>query len=320
MTTRFISYCLLFIILFFGCNAPRENPLDPENPSNNFATLTGTVRATSFPNRPLQGTNVFWSKQNILVKTNLSGNFTISDIRPEDGFLYFEKEGYSSDSFYVDWKGQTSANVVQYLNSIPKLADGSIISSVENKSSSIQNYKVIVNVRITDDENDVDSVFIFNEELNIRRLLNNISVTVYQNDFTPSQLNLSSIGAIIGKEFSILAKDASNKEFNIAELTVKRVIRDPIDPISPLNSEIVGDTVNFVWTRFTPGYPFHYMLQIYYDTVEPELVVEIDNISSEDISYELIGQLNPDNYFWVLWVIDEFGDRARSSPRKFIVE
>jgi len=320
MLKKLITYFLFAVLFFPACDAPRENPLDPENPDNPFTSISGIVRTVSFPNQPIANVNVFWDKANVLVKTNFSGSFIIKDVKPEEGYLYFEKQGYSPDSTKITWNDRKNISITQQLNSIPKMIDGSIISSVANRYGNIQVYKVTVNVEIVDDENDVDSVFIKNNDLEIEKVLDNTSVTVFENEFSPSELNLSSIDDVIGREFEIVAKESNGKEFNIAQLTVKRIIKESIETLSPLNNEVIQDTLTLNWRRFTPGYPFHYFLQIYTNTVEPDLVWEKNNISSDKILFDVSNPPSPGNYFWVVWAIDEFGNRARSLPATFTIE
>ncbi len=319
-----MKYSLLNIVLvatlFFSCDAPRENPLDPENPDNIFSSLSGIVRTVKVPNEPLSGVNVLWSKANIVVQTNSTGNFSIEDLKPENGYLYFEKEGYSKDSLFVDWNGRKSVNITQQLNSIPKLVSGKLASTVINRFPDAQVYRINAEANITDEENDVDSVFITNNDLQFSGNLNNLSVTQFQQEFTPEQMNLTSVDDIIGKEFNVIAKDANGKTFNIAQLTVKRIIKELIETISPANNETVSDSLTLNWRRFTPGYSFTYSLSIFTNTVDPELIWSVNDVSSEEIFYEVESNINPGEYFWVVWVIDEFGNSARSRPASFIIQ
>ena len=317
---NFLLNIVLISLLLFSCDAPRENPLDPENPDNIFTSLSGIVRTVKVPNEPLPEVNVFWSGAGVVAQTNSSGTFSIDDLKPEDGYLYFEKDGYGSDSLFIDWNGRKTVSVVQQLNSIPKLVSGNLTSSVENRFPETQVYRINVDAQITDEENDVDSVFIVNDDLQFIGSLNNVSVTLFQQEFTPTQMNLSSVDDVIGKEFSVIAKDANDKSFNIAQLTIKRIIKDLVETISPANNETVVDSLTLNWKRFTPGYSFSYSLSIFTNTVDPDLVWSISDVSSDDIFYEVTDNIDAGEYFWVVWVIDEFGNKARSRPASFILE
>ena len=203
------------------------------------------------------------------------------------------------------------------------LVEGALTSTVTNRTTGLQLYRINAHIKIVDEENDVDSLYLFNEDLNVKLALSHSSVSVYDEELSVNDLNLSSIGDIIGKEFIVIAQDEDDVEFNVGTLTVKRIIQEPIELLGPLNGETVHDTIEFKWTRFEPGYSFHYLLQVYIDVqshTEKEKVFEKDNISSEDIAYKTTVKLNPDAYHWRLWVVDDFGNKAVSFIKKFNVE
>lgn len=320
MRNSLIKYCLILMFIIIGCDAPRENPIDPENPDNVFVSLSGVVRTISVPNQPIPEVMVFWANEKILVETDGNGIFQIDDLAADNGYLFFDKEGYGRDSLLIEWAGRKNVNITQQLNSNPELVNGTITSSVENRFPNVQSYKLIIETQITDDENDVDSVFIFNEELGVNLNLLNISITRFQNEFTPQQFNIPSVDEVIGKEFTVVAKDVNEKTFNIAELTVKRIIKELIEAISPANNEVIPDTLRLNWRRFSPGYSLTYALRIFTNTIDPDLIWGTDDISSDEIFYEVTSSIEPGEYFWVVWVIDEFGNRARSRPASFIIE
>lgn len=316
--TKIYLIGLIGFLFFFSCEAPRENPLDPENPDNNFSTISGVVRTVKVPNQPIEGVQVFWEKEKILVQTDADGTFRIEGISPESGMLFFEKEGYSRDSLEVIWNDTRFVTITKQLNSTPKFLTGSMISIVENRFDDIQVYSILVRTFITDDEGDVDSVFIQNSQIDVNTPLSNVTPVFFQHEFQIDQLNLTSIDDAIGREFDVVAKDALGKEFVINQISVKRIIKDNIVNNTPSNNEIIpSDSLEFNWTRFTPGYSFNYWLQIYTNTVDPDLVWERNNISSDDIMLDIESTLSPGDYFWVLWVVDNFGNRARSRPLTF---
>ena len=85
----FILNLLLFLIALFSfsCNAPRDNPLDPNGPKSdlvqikpNLGQITGTVQTISAPLTGIRDVSVFWLPGNIVVNTDASGNFTINNI------------------------------------------------------------------------------------------------------------------------------------------------------------------------------------------------------------------------------------------------
>lgn len=103
--TNFYLQALMFILLFIilGCDAPRINPFDPENPDYAFVTLQGTVKTLSSPNKSISGAIVIWSPVNIIVYTDKNGTFNINNLLPVNGKLIIQKSGYQTDTVNVVW-------------------------------------------------------------------------------------------------------------------------------------------------------------------------------------------------------------------------
>lgn len=322
MITRILGLILSIILLLFsGCNADRINPLDPDNPGNVLVKIEGTVETISVPRSRLNDVEVFWQTGNKLVKTNTLGLFSIEEISQNNGWLYFRKSGYSPDSIFVDWQNRKNISIQMFLNAVPKLDTLVFGSSVLNKYPNRQTYSIEVRAGISDDENDVDSVFIFNEDLNILKNLEfNISTGFFENSFSVEQLEIQSIDETVGKTFIIRVNDKNGKHFDIGSSNIKRIIKEEIEFDSPADNQLVTVPFNFRWRRFTPGFDFNYMIQIYTDEVSPELIWDSSQISKDSISVSFSNALAAGEYFWVIWCYDEFNNSGRSKPATFRIE
>jgi hypothetical protein len=325
---------LSFIGFVFSCDAPRLNPLDPQNPDYQLAAIEGTVRTAAVPHQPIAGVKVFWKNENILVSTDASGNFLIDKLPQKKGLIYFEKEGYSKDSLEIDLVNQRSMRADGSLNSIPKLEDLVIYTSILNRYPDVQSDSLFVKAKISDPESDAASVYIRCTELSIdKKLTLNSSSGYYENRFSPGDLNLKSMDEGIGKNFQISVYDAAGKEFKVGFSTIKRTIRQDISFRSPANLEIVKSPVKFVWGRFLPGFNFSYTFEIYTNENSPVRKKQIQGISKEEV--EIISNtadnisnafnftmddLAPGQYFWVIWVIDDYQNRVRSRPASFVIQ
>ncbi len=317
---RSLSILILSAALFY-CDAPRLNPLDPQNPDYQFAVLDGYVKTATVASLPIAGVNVFWRPQNILLTTDVNGYFKLDNLQKQNGWLYFQKEGYSSDSTLVSWNNQKNFYVNMSLNSIPRIDSLSIYTSVVNRYPDVQQYKLAIHAGISDDEGDVDSVFVVANQLNFNKpLAYNPLSRSYQKDFSQADLGLQSIDEGIGKIFNIIVKDKQKRIFNIGSSTIKRIIKQEVLPETPSNKQIVGSIPTLRWTRFLPGFNFHYMVQIYTDEVSPVLIWQKDNISKDDIQVITGTTLSAGDYYWVIWSIDDFQDRCRSKPVSFVVK
>jgi len=319
-SSKILFIFISIVFLISGCDAPRENPVDPNNPDNKFAELSGTVKTKGFPFIPIQNVNVFWENENVIVQTSAGGNYNIPDIKKDDGWLYFNSAGYSGDSVFIEWNERKKISSEIFLNSNPVLDSLEFYSIVENRFQVNQIYRIVVRARITDFEgvNDIDSVFLQNEELGVKSVLLFNSLTgFYERTLSPIDLQVTDLNELIGKDFSLVVNDLDRRTFTIANTFIKRVINEEIELISPINNAVVSIPFNLRWKRFTPGFNFNYEIEIRTNDAERDLVFKAANVSSDSISYPITTQFIGQDFFWTIWAVDEFNNRSRSKPGSF---
>lgn len=319
-------YWTLFIITavaFNSCNAPRNNPLDPLNPNYSFASINGTVQTFSLPYTGIAGVSVLWQPGNIIINSDANGNFEINNIQPIDGKLVFQKAGFLSDTINVTWNKARKLNYQINLPSIPMLDSISIYTVVINQFSPPgQSYQLIINANISDKDNDIDSVYVQSNDLNFKKALGyDASSKFFQTTLSTLDMNISDIEQTIGLNFNIIVKDIFGRQFLVGSEKVTRVIKDGAVIQFPANDTLITSTPMLTWQRYTTGYPFTYMIQIYTnDFANSQLVYEQNSISSDSISCQITTPLPAKNYYWVIWVIDQFQNRSRSLPATFRVQ
>ena len=325
MRNRFVLIIISgIILLFYSCNAPHDNTLDPENPDNSLYSIEGTVLTSGAISNPINNVQVYWSVDKVYVSTDVNGYFNIGCKELKGGWLYFNKAGYSSDSVLITWGIQKKISLQEKLNDIPAIDSIFIYSSILNKYSSPE-YQLTFEITITDQDDNIDSVFIKCPALQINKSIQKISSKYFTEDFTNIDLNLNSFAEIIGKDFDVYAKTSSGDIYSIGSSNVKRIITDEIETISPKNEDTLSTNYPVLnWKRFLEGFNFNYMLDLYTDEPEPKLLWEKTNVSAEDITITVDTRIDttPDNnkFFWVIWCIDEYGDRSRSKPAGFVIE
>ena len=119
-----INICLglvIFCVFFLRCDAPRKNPLDPQNTTVIRASLYGRVFSAAAPTIGLSDVVVVW-KNNRLTTTDQNGLYTFGSIHPVSGWLYFSKAGFLPDSVYLEWKGRESVEQNMTLRREPSLS------------------------------------------------------------------------------------------------------------------------------------------------------------------------------------------------------
>ena len=287
--------------------------------------ITGVIRKASTSRDPIAGADVLWKNQNILVKTDSQGKFEFDDIPLESGWIFYSAEGFSSDSVYINLDNQLDNSYVvsdRYLNAVPILHDLKFYSVVENKfPASKTDRKFEVQVSVTDDEGDIDSIFVKCDELKFSKpLIYNITTRYFEGTIKTAELGLSSIEDGIGYSFYILVKDTHNKNFKMASSNIKRIITSYVQITSPANEGTTTATPTFIWQRFQPGFNFYYMVQVFTRETVPVFVWSSDKISKEDTQTITTTTLQSDDYYWIIWCVDDFGNRAASTSGTFSVQ
>ena len=387
-----------------SCNAPRTNPLDPNNPQSKLLTLSGVVESFESPRTPIADALVLWPSQNRMTVTDSGGRFAITGLSPQNGRLVVQKEGFVSDSMWIDlrtqisslqvllhalpvlngrvmsarvppqpiaevkvtwlpgdqyaftdaggyftlenpriaagvllfekigyktaaveteWRGVETVTHNLFLDAMPALHDYQIYSIVENNYGPRRTFQMAVEARVTDQENDIDSVYVACKALGIKeQLAYDILAKKFRRNFSVSDLKLTSLNQAVGHDFILHVVDQSGDDFALGSERVVRVIADEIEIGSPKNSESVEKPFAVNWLPFAPGFPFTYTVQIYTDDdFTPELAWQKPDIPADSLSIAVTANLPPSEYVWMIWCVDEFGNRSRSKPGSFkIVE
>jgi hypothetical protein len=314
---------LPLVLLFFiiSCDAPRTNPFDPSNPDGNVYYLDGTILSDARTPIPLSGVSVSWNGSGVGVKTDYSGKFSLSLATSADGFLHFEKTGYVVDSLRVIWNNQRELSVQQKLHALPVLDSFTVWSVVRNKYSGAEN-GLETHVRVSD-EYDIDSVFIVNSELGIRKPLQKITSSSFHASYLDYELGLSTLNETIGRTFSVVVLEQGNTSYMVGSAMITRIIDQEIETISPKNQDTVPTASPLLrWKRFVPGFTFSYRLEVYTNEPEPKLEWSKAGFSSDSISVivnpPLPASQSNNSFYWVIWCVDEFNNCSRSKPASFI--
>lgn len=318
---KIITVFPLILISFLACNAPRRNPLDPNNPEHHFGVLSGQVRTLTVPNKPLSDVLVTYPQADLVTFTDKNGNFSWNELERQNGTLYFQKSGYFLDSLSLKWGDKKELAVRSYLNALPVVSDLHVYSVVYNRYPSLRKFQVSVRARVSDTDNDIDSVHVVNSLFKKSDLFafNTVSRT-FEIDYTLADLGVQSINAVVGCPFDIRVTDKFGHRIIAASASVMRVIYDEVTFITPANYQPVSSLPTLEWQALLPGFPFTYSVEIYYNEIIPQLVWQKEGFPSDVTSCTVDRALDPGEYFWIISCVDEFNNRSRSKPASFKVE
>jgi hypothetical protein len=312
-------------LLFMSCEAPRSNPSDPMNADNSDNVLIeGTVQTLSLPYTPLQDVMVLWIPQNsagVIKETDSKGYFVIPNIEAIDGILVFEKAGYIADTVIITWNNVKTISKVVNLNKIPVLDSINLSTIIINSETGVSNSELDISAKISDSDNDIDSVYVDVPGLEVKKGLEfNITSKIYQAAFTPDDLKIDDMEKAVGYDFNIYVKDIFNKTFFAGSERISRVIKDNVKLVSPAGNAVVDSVPVFIWETFTAGYDYSYSLEIYTTDIISQLVRQVTNISPDSTSYRLLQPLASKEYNWVIWIVDKYNNMSMSVPSTFVVK
>ena len=316
-----LCLCAFVPLCLISCDAPRHNPLDPENPDNQYHYIQGTVQSLSIPHQPLAGVSVSWPEQSLLTLSDTEGGFHLEMINPRDGWVYLQHDKFCTDSAYISWQSRQTVILERYLNSMPQIDSMQIYSIILNRYPNLQTEQIVVRTKITDADNDIDSVLAINHLTYTRHVLTyNINDKWYEKALSLYELQISKTEEIIGHLFEISVNDIFNRTLNIGAGDVQRVMREEVIFISPSGNETTPPQPVLNWQKYQAGFNFTLQVQVFKADIIPELVWEKNQLSAETVTCNVDQVLPAGEYFWVIWAIDEFGNRTRSKPASFKVE
>jgi len=316
---------LFFLLFVIRCDAPRNNPLDINNPRRELGLIEGRVLTQSLPYKPLPMTNIRFTGDGRWTQCNEQGKFKLDNIKRQPGWLFFEKLGYHRDSLYIDWQGSKAKVVEMHLNALPVVDSLLFYSSITNRYPNVQKLELFIKAWLWDQDNDVDSVFLvcptLKAALNLR--FNATEKFFERERISLNELNLELPDEIIGHSFVLRVKDLQGRQMDLAQTQVERIIREEVDLKSPAGNEVVSTMPTLRWQPLNLDYHFSYTVEVRTNEVDPQLVWFKKGLAPTTSSIEVDQPLpkTPINqYIWAVWVIDRFGNRARSKFKSFQVE
>jgi hypothetical protein len=318
---------LLLLLYYLGClsEAERENPFDPlANNSNIGGSISGKV--TSF-----YQTNEFIQSANLLLYP--VGHYAIS---AHDGFFIFNnlpkgnyrlicsKEGYREDSIDVEVNFE-NRDINFRLNSIPSFEKIELTSHHVNRwwpSDDTFFLRIITQVRDNDGVNEIDSVWLsipsiaFTETLFISNLSG-----IYEQTILENNLPLASINQLQGIPFLIYCTDLLNNVTRSSDIYISRIIQEVPVQISPTGLVVINSfPLLLEWQSVFLSYSFTFRIEVYQINFGFfSLIKEYESISSTQTSFTISEQFPSGDYFWLVYIVDDFGNSSSSKEGSFRV-
>jgi hypothetical protein len=309
----------MFFAFLFGCRAPRENPLDANNPVRELRSLSGIV-LTSTDATPIANAHVLWEKEKILAETDSAGQFFLANIKPKSGYVIISREGFYTDSILIIWADEKRVFREFTLNTKPIMNDIQFYSKLRNRFIS-QEMTIGLEADIIDLEGDLRTIRISNQSLGFEDNIPFQANIPIEKEYQIWQLNSDSYQKLIGVPFSIESVDFQGRTTLLSTVTVERFITDTNNVVFPKGNVVVNtDKPLLRWNRYSADFEFSYTVEVFTDDIPSQLIWEKNDINyfidsvTVDVALD-----NLRSYTWFVWVVDLFGNRFSSNPASFTV-
>ena len=319
---------IIFILSFYSCvsDAPRDNILDPESDKfQNVGKLSGTVSTYYQPFSPLENAFLITDPLGISTQTDVNGNFKFSDIPSGIYTIRCFSYGYRSDSTIVQIDNNHH-DINFNLNAIPAFDSIKVNSHHVSRWFPAEDfYYLSIEADLSDKDgiNEIDSVKINIPSISYEESLftDGFSGRYFQS-IMDNQLPVQNIRSLEGVPMRFVCWDRVGNKTTSIDKFIPRIVQDVPVIISPTSLEIINSFPHdFSWQPIYLDYDFSLKIEIYQINIGIFTKVrEYKNISSTESTHTVTQSLPNRDYFWIIYIVDEFGDTSSSKEGSFRVQ
>jgi hypothetical protein len=312
---------IIFVSVFQGCtsDAPRDNPLDPEN----GIRISGKVERF-YENRGIKDAMLTLKPTNKATLSTAEGSFVFEGVAAGNYTLVCQASDFFSDSIELDLQGNRSVNFK--LDGIPYFEDISITTHhISSFSVPNDSFFVVIQASANDKDGrpDVQKVWYGIEAFDFADTLfeDNPQQKIFSAELNKKDLNINSIQQLAGKPFVLYVEDFPGQAAASEAQYITRIINRVPVGLSPLFTTINSFPFELTWEPVSLPYPFVYDIElkkINFTLISP--AGSIKNIPPADTTAVFNGALEAGEYIWELYIVDEFGNRSRSLENPFVVQ
>ena len=321
-----IALCLFIIILgliLSNCfsDAPRDNPLDPQN-SPQTHSLSGSVH-TYYPHPPrsiIVNSKIILQPGDRITYSNSDGDFFYNNLPAGAYTTFCETNNFLADSIQVSLPEQ--ATIEFFLDGLPYFKEIKLNSHIISHWPPVEDlYYIELNVTASDTDGVEDLDLLWFEVAAI-----GLSDTLERTG-SPGLFNLKrqqdilSLHQFIGQEFQLFLQDKFGAVVRSDNHYIARIIDQTAILIFPVLADTLASPIELSWQ--TVYLPFEFTLAIEITLINtfgiPVLMDRITGIPANTSSYLYSQNLDAGLYYWTLEIIDEFGNSSRSNEGTFVI-
>ncbi len=314
---------IFFLFLFLSCNAPRENPFDPEagnfyNPVSDSVTTDLHFLHILPSSAALPYVNVLIPQIHFYGSADASGILSFAHL-PQDSLNVISfKEGFFTDTTQLALSNIHNSPIIR-LNSKPVVPSVLFRSFYENDEfiNDITSLEVQAIINDADGLDDISSVHMLQSDFNFDTTL---TLTNSINGQFGKKLFLTDISKTLTPEqlpeviFNLKISNSDQRFITSQAFHVVRVINESPAFTAPPKGSSQQDSVRFEWTPFHLGYAIHYNIVLHRLESGDEYL--FNNIPENESVY-VVHNLMAGTYFSYLQIEDSFGNICQSSVSNF---
>ncbi|WP_457566100.1 hypothetical protein [Caldithrix abyssi] len=309
---------LLMIVLILACDAPRENPFDP-NSSNYYEQKSELIVSRVFvkqlypPFNPIANAQVIEPNLNLFGTTNAQGVVQFEHKAVDSLLFMVSAEPYFADTLKFSRKQTNDYEI--FLNAKPAVENTKFVSFFNNIYDQFSITSIYMEALITDLDGpiDISSVRLQDETYGFDTLLvrdaNNSDLFKIEFDLRDVSSDLTPEAAP-ELNFHLIVKNNNDDRVIKGPYVIKRVIQANLVQLSPTISTVTQDSVVFRWVD--PELSYDYVFNI----------ILLKFPTFEEIAYKgipkgqtslIVKNLSPGQYNWKLQVEDRLGNICQSN-------
>lgn len=324
--------CVLLVVtaslacLLSGCleDPTRDHPLDPMG-ENFIDEGTITLRVTNFyaPRSGLSNIAVSILPTGGAGITDEQGTYITTGLPGGEYTVKINQQGYAPVDTLIRVEAGQTTDVEVPLAGLPTFENVRLNSAHISRwfPPPEELFSLEMQALVSDNDGvlDIDSLWLTIPALGfVEHIFVQTEPGSYVHSVSAEQLPIG-LPALIGQEVRIKAKDRSGVVNESGPLTLLRVIDETPSAVEPNNLEEQPDSLpSFTWAQINLPFPFTFQIDIVRSNQNVETIIQtIPNIPFNQLSIQALEPIPSGNYYWVVSVVDEFGNRSRSREAGF---
>lgn len=307
-----------------GCvsDVPHENPYDPLSANPIVVTgLSGKVVLKNQPAVGIAGALVTLLPMMQSAITDSAGMFVFANLPDSVHAVIVLKNSFRADTLVVSLPRGASRTLTLPMNAVPSVSNVRIVMRKIDQWWPNPIYSATVSASADDADGlaDIDTVWVMVDTLSFGMTYIPAEKN-FQAVIVPADLPSNSLEWLIGKPFTVAARDHDRSAGVSAPAYAARIIENEAVPVYPAVQDTTAASPEFTWTPPASEFPFTYTITVVRVDAGTQTVIWTKaGLGSYLRSYQYPNLLQQGLYFWTISVVDEFGDAAQSKESSFIV-